>query len=176
MTSAETAPEPAPRRRAHRFLVPLLLTLATLFGFAGAFAVWVNRQALNTDNWTTTSTKLLADEKVQAAVGAYAVSELFNSGVPQAKIEALLPAKLQPLAGPAAAGLQQVAGQLAPRVIAAPRFLAAWESTNRAAHTAFLHIVEGGGDVVSTNGGDVTLNLHELVSEIGGSLGLQSQV
>lgn len=38
-------------RRAHRFLVPTLFVLATLSLFGGAFAVWVNRQALNTDNW-----------------------------------------------------------------------------------------------------------------------------
>ena len=33
----------AAARRAHRFLVPTLLVLATVIGIAGAFAVWVRR-------------------------------------------------------------------------------------------------------------------------------------
>ncbi len=160
----------------HRTLTGTLFVLATVIGVFAVLAVWVNRQALNTDNWTTTSTKLLADPEIQDAVGAFAVRELFDSGVPQAKVEALLPPKLEPLAGPATAGLQQIAGQLAPKVVAAPRFQAAWQAANRAAHANFLEIVNGGGSVASTEGGVVSLNLHELVSELGGALGLQAQV
>jgi hypothetical protein len=60
-------------KRAHRVMVPILLALASLALFTGAFAVWVNRQALNTDNWKTTSSKLLADEQIQAALAPYLV-------------------------------------------------------------------------------------------------------
>ena len=42
-------------KRVHRVLVPLVLALATLALFTGAFAVWVHRQALNTDNWKAVS-------------------------------------------------------------------------------------------------------------------------
>jgi hypothetical protein len=55
-------------KRAHGVMVPLLLAVAALALFTGAFAVWVHRQALNTENWKTTSSKLLADEQVQAAL------------------------------------------------------------------------------------------------------------
>ena len=44
-------------RRVHRFLVPGLLVLATVIGIGGTFAIWVNRQALNTSNWSSTSGK-----------------------------------------------------------------------------------------------------------------------
>jgi len=49
-------PERSPQH-AHRVVVPILLALASLALFTGALAVWVNRQALNTDNWKTTSSK-----------------------------------------------------------------------------------------------------------------------
>ena len=71
----------APRvaKRAHRFLVPVLLVLATIIGIAATFAVWVNRQALNTSNWSSTSSKILEDKQVQTALSAYLVHELFNN-------------------------------------------------------------------------------------------------
>jgi hypothetical protein len=68
-----------PPKRAHRVVVPILLVLASLALFSGAFAVWVHRQALNTDNWKTTSSKLLADEQVQAALAPYLVDQLLRT-------------------------------------------------------------------------------------------------
>ena len=61
------------RTKGHRVLVPVLLVLATILGVAGAFAVWVNRQALNTSNWSSTSGKVLEDKQVQTALSAYMV-------------------------------------------------------------------------------------------------------
>src|SRR4051794_3379933 len=98
-------------RKAHRYLVPTLLVLATLIGFGGAFAVWVNRQALNTENWATTSGKLLANKQIQTALSAYMVNELFSDVDVAAELEKVLPPRAQALAGPAAAGLQELAGR-----------------------------------------------------------------
>ena len=41
---------------------------------------------------------------------------------------------------------------------------------------ALIKVINGGGKVVATTGGDVTLNVHELVAQLAASLGLQSQV
>ena len=60
-----------PPKRVHRVTVPILLVLASLALFTGGFAVWVHRQALNTDNWKTTSSELLADKQGQAALAPY---------------------------------------------------------------------------------------------------------
>ena len=164
------------RRRGHRVLVPVLLVLATIVGIAGAFAVWVNRQALNTSNWASTSGKILENKEVQTALSAYIVRELFtNVDVPGA-LQKALPAQLQPLAGPAAAGLQQLAGQLAPKVLASPPAQAAWVQANIAAHKQLLKVLNGGGPVLSTQSGVVTLNLHTLASELAATLGVSSQV
>jgi hypothetical protein len=164
------------RKSGHRVLVAVLLVLATIVGIAGVFAVWVNRQALNTSNWASTSGKILDDKQVQDAVSAYIVRELFsNVDVPGA-LQKTLPAQLQPLAGPAAAGLQQLAGQLAPKVLASPAAQAAWVQANVAAHTQLLKVLNGGGPVVSTQSGVVTLNLHALASQLAATLGVSGQV
>ena len=106
--------------RVHRFWVPALLVLATVIGIAATFAIWVNRQALSTSNWSSTSGKILEDKQVQTALSAYLVNELFANVNVAADLQKVLPAPLQPVAGPAAAGLQQLAGQLVPRVLATP--------------------------------------------------------
>ena len=164
------------RKKAHRVLVPVLLVLATIVGVAGAFAVWVNRQALNTSNWSSTSGKILEDKQVQTALSAYIVRELFRNVDVSGSLQKALPAQLQPLAGPAAAGLQQLAGQVAPRVLASPQAQAAWVAANVAAHKQLLKVLNGGGAVVSTQSGVVTLNLHALVSELAATLGVSDQL
>jgi hypothetical protein len=165
-----------PPKRAHRVMVPILLAVASLALFTGAFAVWVHRQALNTDNWKTTSSKLLADEQVQAALAPYLVDQLFTNVDVTGAIQQRLPSNLQVLAGPASAGLRQLADRAAPKLLARPKVQDAWVAANAAAHGQLLRIVNGGGRVVSTGGGVVTLDLHELVKQLAGDLGVSSQV
>ena len=160
----------------HRLLIGALFALGTVIGIVAVLAVWVNRQALNTDNWTETSSQVLADEHVQTALSAYLVTELFRSGEVQAAVESRLPSQLQGLSGPAASGLQQVAGQAAPKLLASSQAQGAWEKANRGAHTQLMNTINGGGGVVSTNEGAVTLDLHALVSELAARLGIEEQV
>jgi hypothetical protein len=107
--------------------------LATVIGIGGAFAVWVNRQALNTSNWSSTSSQILENKQVQTALSAYLVHELFTNVDVSADLQKVLPKQLQPLSGPAAAGVQQLASQVAPRVLASPQVQAAWVQANIAA-------------------------------------------
>ncbi len=162
--------------RVHRFLVPALLVLATVIGIGGAFAIWVNRQALNTADWSSTSSKILEDKQVQTALSAYLVHELFTNVNVSADLQTELPKQLQPFAGPAAAGLQQLAGQLVPRVLATPAVQRAWVQANVAAHKELLRVLAGGGPVASTQSGVVSLNLHALVTQLAATVGLSSQV
>ena len=150
--------------------------LATIISVAAAFAVWVNRQALNTSNWSSTSSKVLEDKRVQTALRAYLVHELFSNVNVSADLQKVLPKQLQPLAGPAAAGLQSLAGQLARKLLASPQAQALWVQANVAAHKELLKVLNGGGPVVSTQSGVVTLNLHTLVSQLAAPLGVSSQV
>jgi hypothetical protein len=178
MSEAESVTEAVqqPTRRVHRVIVPALLVLATVIGIAATFAVWVHRQALNTDNWSTTSRKILEDKKVQTALSAYLVREVFTNVDVAGDVQKALPKQLQPLAGPAAAGLQQFADRAAPRVLASPRVQDAWVRANITAHKELLRVLNGGGPAVSTQSGVVALNLHPLVDQLAGSVGLTSQV
>jgi hypothetical protein len=160
----------------HRVLVGSLMAVAVVTGLIAMFAVWANRQALNTENWTDTSSKVLADKDVQAAVSAYLVDELFSSVDVSAEIQQLLPPQAAALAGPASAGVRQLADQAAPRLLARPRVQTAWIAANEAAHRQLLRIIDGGGSTVSTSNGEVALNLHTLVDQLAATLGIQKQV
>ena len=47
----ETTDQPSPPGRSHRRLALALIFVASLLAFLAIFAVWANRQLLNTDNW-----------------------------------------------------------------------------------------------------------------------------
>jgi hypothetical protein len=47
-------------RHARRRVLPLtLITVGSVLALLAIFALWANRQLLDTDNWTDTSTQLL---------------------------------------------------------------------------------------------------------------------
>jgi hypothetical protein len=176
VTDATEPPPAAPATRRHRTLVAVLLAVAVLTGLPAMLSVWVERQALDTGNWTQTSAELLADEDVQAALGAFLVDELFRSVDVAEQLEQALPAQFAGLAGPAAAGLRQVADRRAPQLLARPRVQQAWRNANELAHRQLVRVVRGGGAVVSTGGGDVVLDLRALVDELAATLGFEDQL
>jgi Short C-terminal domain len=151
--------------RQHRKTVAALLIVATLLSFVAIFSVWINRQALNTDNWVTTSDKVLQNKDVQSQLSIFLADQLFAGVDVQAELQKSLPPRLQPLAGPASGALHQLAPQIAQRALATPQFQTLWSQANRAAHETLLKIVDGSG------GGQVTLDLGSLVKQIGSQLG-----
>ncbi len=163
-----------PAKADHPKLIATLLFFGTLVAFIAIFSIWANRQALNTDNWVHTSDQLLQNEKVQSQLSGYLADQLFANVDVQAELEKTLPPLLQPLAGPAAGGLRQLAPQVAERALQNPKFQELWSEANREAHVALLKILDNEGSAVSTGGGEVKLDLSTLVSQIGGQLGAGS--
>jgi hypothetical protein len=171
MSPEATARKPHTRR----FLIDALFTAAVLVGVFAVLAVWVHRQVLNTDNWTKTSSQLLADPKIREAVGDVMVNELFNSVDVAGELKKVLPGEVSGLAGPAAAGLRQLAQQVAPDVLANSKVQEAWRLANRTAQIQLLRILNGGTKTITTSNGVVTLQLHTLVEDLAAQLGLAKQ-
>jgi hypothetical protein len=167
------AKEPSKTPKAgHPKIVAGLLVVGTLVTFLAIFSIWANRQALNTDNWVDTSGKLLQNEDVRSQLSNYLADQLFANVDVQAELEGALPGPLQPLAGPAAGGIHQLAPQIAEKALENPHVQELWAGANRAAHVTLLKILDDEGSAVSTGGGEVTLDLSSLVSQIGGQLGV----
>ncbi|HEX4669264.1 MAG TPA: SHOCT domain-containing protein [Solirubrobacterales bacterium] len=150
--------------------------MATLITFLAIFSIWVNRQALNTDNWVNTSENLLQNEEVKTQLSNYLADQLFASVDVQAELEKTFPPRLAPLAGPATGALKQLAPQVAERALETSQAESLWSAANRGAHETLLKILNDEGSAVSTSGGEVTLDLKSLVSESGGQLGIAGKL
>jgi Short C-terminal domain len=170
---ADKAPAPAPHKR--HWGINAIFALAVLVGVFAVLAVWVNRQVLDTNNWTDTSSRLLADPKIETAIGSLLVNELFSSVDVAKELKSVLPSEVDGLAAPAADGLRTLAIQIAPQVLSTTPVQNAWRLANRAAQIQLLHILKGGSKTLTTNNGVVTLQLHPLLVQLAAQLGLQQQ-
>lgn len=162
--------------QSHRKVVALLLVVASFLTFVAIFSFWVNRQAMNTDHWVDTSSELLEREEIQTQLATFLVAQLYANVDVEAELRKALPPEASALAGPAAGGLRQLAQQVAERALTSAQVQAIWEEANRAAHEQFLAVVNGGGSVVSTDEGEVTLQLGTVVEQVGEQVGVPADL
>jgi len=175
--SAPRRSAPAPEAsRARRIWVRVILVLATVLAVFAIFATWANRQLLNPDNWAKTSTQLLQKPTVRTAVAGYLIDQLYANINVTDQLKSGLPTQLQPLAGPLSGALHNLAEAGAERALATPQVQNVWRSANHAADQTLVTIVNGGGSRVQIQGGDVSLNLHQIVAELAQRLGLPAGV
>jgi hypothetical protein len=151
---------PSPRRR---WLALALVVVAVLLAFTAVLSIWVNRQFLNTDNWADSSSRLLERPVVRDRVAGFLTDELYANVDVEGLIREGLPERAQILAGPAAGALRTLVERRAKEALARPKVQQLWEDSNRTAHQALIQVLEGGGPVLSTTGGDVVLNLRALL-------------
>jgi hypothetical protein len=149
-----------------------LVVIATIIAFVSLFAVWAKRQLLETDTWTHTSSELLENEDIQAAVADFLVTELYANVDVQAELARRLPPNLKALAAPAAGGLHELALRAAREALAQPKVQALWEDANRTAHEQFLAVVDNKSEAVSTTGGTVVLDLGTILSQVANQVGI----
>jgi hypothetical protein len=148
------------------------VVLASVLAFAGILAIWANRQLLNTDNWTKTSTELLQRPVIRQQLAGFLVDQLYANVDVQGQIGQALPPRLQPLAGPAASGLRELADRASLRALENPRVQGLWAGANRQAQLSLLKVLDGGSANVSTGQGVVVLHLQRLLEAMAQRLGV----
>jgi hypothetical protein len=158
--------------RGRRRTVKALVALGSVLAFLSVFAIWVERQALNTDDWVDTSDQLIQNSTIRSAVGEYLVDQLYANVDVEEELEDILPGETKQLAGPVSGGLRQVAGDGADRVLETSTAQSLWRDANRAAHEQLLAVLEDKGEAVSTEGGQVSLNLGSLVTNLADQVGI----
>jgi len=167
---------PAAAGASHRILVRVLLSLATVLTIFAIFAVWANRQLMNPSHWSRTSTALLQKQTIRTALATYLVDQLYaNVDVP-AQLKSGLPPRLEPLAGPIAGALHNVAEKGTERTLENARIQDLWAKANRAADESLVAVVNGEGRRAQINGGTVSLNLRQILAELAQRLGIPAAV
>jgi hypothetical protein len=154
----------------------VLVVVGTLLAFLAILAIWVSRQALETDQWTQTSSKLLESPAIQTALAGYLVDQLYANVDVTAEVRSALPKRAQPLAGAAAGALRNGAEQITRKALGRPRVQQLWVAANRNAHRQLVNVIDGGGTTVSTRNGTVTLDLKSMLDDIAARTGVGARV
>lgn len=155
------------------FLVVLACALAPL----SVASVWASTQVSDTERYVETVAPLAHDPAVQTAIADNVTRAIFeNLDIEQLTSEALTALSRQPnvpprvadalpaLATPIADGVENFTRSQVERIVASPRFAAAWDQVNRVAHEQVVNLLEGTqGGVVSAQGDTVTLNLAPII-------------
>jgi hypothetical protein len=151
-----------------------LVVIATVIAVLSALTTWVRTQALDTDQWVSVSAELLDEPEVTEALSLYITDQLFTQVDVAGELESLLPEDFSGLAGPIAGALRGPATDGVERILESDRFAALWERANRAAHETMVRILrdETRLDSTSTADGTVTLDLGEVITNVGTTIGI----
>jgi len=149
-----------------------LVILGSVLAFLSVFAIWTERQALNTDDWVDTSGRLLENDTIRERLADYLVDQLYENVDVRKELEEILPGDTKDLAGPAAGGLRQVAGQGAEKALETSTAQDLWEEANRTTHEQLLAVLENKKEAVETEEGNVRLNLGSLLTNLAEQVGI----
>jgi Short C-terminal domain len=162
--------------RGRRRLVRVLIVLGSLLAFLSVFAIWTERQALDTDEWVNTSGRLIQNETIREALGTYLVDQLYENVDVEKAVGERLPEDTKDLAGPISSGLRQVAPQGANQVLQSSAAQDLWKSANRTTHEQLLEVLEEKEGTLSTEEGEVSLNVGSLVTNLADQVGIGTDI
>lgn len=162
--------------RGRRRTVRALVALGSVLAFLSVFAIWTERQALDTNDWVQTSDRLIENQTIRKALSEYLVEQLYENVDVEKRVKKILPGDLKEASGPAASGLRQVAGTGMEKLLETSAAQSLWKEANRNAHTRLVEVLEEKGDAISTEEGEVKLNLGALLSDVADQVGIGSGI
>jgi hypothetical protein len=148
----------------------------TVLAVLSIFAVFANRQVLNADNWSDTSSQLLANPEIRTQISAFLVDQVYSNVDVRSEVADALPPRLAPLAGPAANGLRELAEKRANRFLGRPKVQEAWKDANRITAQQFINIAEGNSKAITAQGNAVVLDLRVVMKDLTERLGLPGRL
>lgn len=154
-----------------------LIGVATVLGVVAIFAIWANRQLLDTGYWTTTNAKLIESPPIREAVSGYLTEQLYANVDVAGELGKELPSELRPLAAPAAGALKDVVQKGINLLLERPQVQELWRKANQVTHAEFVRLIENKGKVVKTPGkGEVVLDLRPMLGEVADKVGAPSSL
>jgi hypothetical protein len=158
---------------ARRAVIWALIVAASLIALASTLTAWVDRQMLDEQAWRTASAELIEDPQVRDAIAVYVVNELYDNVDVAAGLEERLPGDLKALAAPLAGALRQPATDGVERLLEAPRVQQLFIDASSLAQQKLVNVLEDKtGEGISSGDGTVTVDLGQLLSQVGAELGL----
>ena len=148
------------------FVIGVLLLVVSLL------SNWVKREALDKEQFRTTSEELIAHPAIQDQLAQTMVEQLYANVDVSQQLEEKLPPNLQALAGPIAGLSRELIDRAATELLQRPRVQALFVDAASLSQAQVVKVLEGETTRLQTTGGDVVLDLHPLVTRLGDRFGV----
>jgi hypothetical protein len=161
----------------HRWLVRSLIGVASVLGVIAVFALWANRQLLDTGYWKTTNQKLIASPPIKEQLSIFLTDQLYANIDVSEELKKELPSELKPLAAPAAGALRDAVQRGILFLLERPKVQELWGKANEVTHAQFVRLIENKGSVIKLpGGGAVILDLRPMLTEVAEKVGAPTSV
>ncbi len=158
--------------RGRRRAINALVVFGSFLAFLSVFAIWVERQALNSDDWVKTSDKLLQNPEIRSALSDFLVDQLYANVDLEKEFEDKLPGETKEFAGPLSGVVRSVAPQGVEKVLETSTAQELWKDANRTTHEQLVAVLEDEKEAVETEDGEVKLQLGSLVTNLADQVGV----
>jgi hypothetical protein len=158
-----STPHPA---RWKRIVAAVLIVVSCFLAPLAVTAIWVRNQVLDTDRYVETVAPLASNPAIVAAAAANITETLFQRVNVEKEAREALPKRAKFLAGPLSVGIRGFTEQAATRILESDVFENLWKDANRIAHDQVQSALTGGGKILSTKNGRVTLDLSAVVAKV----------
>lgn len=148
-----------------------------MLGVVAVFAVWANRQLLDTGYWKSTNQKLIASPPIKEQLSIFLTDQLYANVDVSGELKKELPSELKPLAAPAAGALRDAVQRGILFLLERPKVQELWGKANEITHAQFVNLIENKGRVIKLpGGGAVILDLRPMLTEVAEKVGAPTSV
>jgi hypothetical protein len=172
-TEDTTSPGPS---RGRVIAARILVVLGVLLVVVSLLSNWVKREALDPETFRETSQELIAHPDIQDQLAATMVDQLYANVDVAARLEMRLPDNLQALAAPIAGLSREAMDRAANELLGRPRVQSLFVASASLAQAQTVRVLKGDTTRLSTEGGDVVLDLRPLVVQLGDRFGFLGDV
>jgi len=171
--SAQPAPPaaspPAPRgpSRTRIIFARILTVVGILLVVVSILANFVKREALDEDQFRSTSRALVADDTITDQLALTLVDQLYDNTDVAASIKQKLPDNLQALAVPIAGLARNATETAAKRLLQRPRIQDLFVAASSLAQKQFVAVLDGDTQRLQSTDGKVVLDLHPILVRLG---------
>jgi hypothetical protein len=143
-----------------------LVVLASVVLVASVIGIWARRNFLDTDRFVDRAGPLIEQPSVQDALATRLTDQLMLIVDPEALFAEVLPERGQLLAVPLANAVEGFVRDRVESFVATEQFERLWVGAISAAHSTSVRVLRGESAAVTTEDGQVTLNLVPVLNAV----------
>lgn len=153
-------------RRVPRVVMGFMVVVTALVVGISATGLWMRGVVFRESRWKQTIAPLGSDDEVQAALAAWAGTEIRQVIDVKPYLEDILPSGAQGLASPLSFAIEGFIAERAASFFESDQFSELWERSTVRLHSAVLKVLRGDSEAVSVRDGQVVLNLVPILNQV----------